>query len=99
MILLPGTKSTIADLQWLRQSGLEAAILKEAARGTLIFGVCGGYQMLGQPLFQTPARWKRRASRKSAAWGFFPWTRSSTAKGPDANEGRLFPALRGFFPG
>lgn len=48
MILLPGTKSTIADLQWLRQSGLEAAILKESARGTLIFGVCGGYQMLGQ---------------------------------------------------
>ena len=47
MILLPGTKSTIADLQWLRQSGLETAILKEAARGTLIFGVCGGYQMLG----------------------------------------------------
>ena len=48
LILLPGTKSTIADLQWLRQSGLEAAILKEAARGTLIFGVCGGYQMLGR---------------------------------------------------
>ena len=48
MILLPGTKSTIADLQWLRQSGLEAAILKASARGTLIFGVCGGYQMLGQ---------------------------------------------------
>ena len=33
MILLPGTKSTIADLSWLRQSGLEAAICKEAARG------------------------------------------------------------------
>lgn len=32
MILLPGTKSTIADLSWLRQSGLEAAICKEAAR-------------------------------------------------------------------
>ena len=50
LILLPGTKSTIADLLWLRQSGLEAAILKEAARGTLIFGVCGGYQMLGETL-------------------------------------------------
>ena len=45
MILLPGTKSTIADLRWLRERGLEAAILKEAAGGTLVFGVCGGYQM------------------------------------------------------
>ena len=48
MILLPGTKSTISDLTWLRQSGLEAAIQKAAAAGTLIFGICGGYQMLGK---------------------------------------------------
>ncbi len=50
MILLPGTKSTIGDLQWLRQSGLEAAILKAAAAGTMIFGICGGYQMLGSTI-------------------------------------------------
>ncbi len=48
MILLPGTKSTISDLMWLRQCGLEAAIQKAAAAGTLVFGVCGGYQMLGR---------------------------------------------------
>ena len=48
MILLPGTKSTIADLMWLRQSGLEAAVKKAADAGTLVFGVCGGYQMLGR---------------------------------------------------
>ncbi|MBQ0134044.1 MAG: cobyric acid synthase [Clostridiales bacterium] len=47
MIILPGTKSTIADLMWLRQSGLEAAICQHASRGCLIFGICGGYQMLG----------------------------------------------------
>lgn len=48
LIILPGTKSTISDLKWLRQCGLEAAIKKLAAQNTPVFGVCGGYQMLGQ---------------------------------------------------
>ena len=50
MIILPGTKSTIFDLLWMRQNGLEASIQKAAARGTLIFGICGGYQMLGNTI-------------------------------------------------
>ncbi len=50
LIFLPGTKSTISDLLWLRQSGLEAAVLKAAASGTPIFGICGGYQMLGRTI-------------------------------------------------
>lgn len=50
MIIIPGTKSTISDLKWLRQSGLEAALLKAATAGTMIFGVCGGYQMLGKSI-------------------------------------------------
>lgn len=48
MIIIPGTKNTIGDLKWLRQSGMEAAILKHASNGTVVFGVCGGYQMLGK---------------------------------------------------
>lgn len=48
LILIPGTKSTIADLLWLRQSGMEAAILKAADAGTPVFGICGGFQMLGR---------------------------------------------------
>ena len=48
MIIIPGTKSTIADLKWLRESGMEAKILQAADHGKLVFGICGGYQMLGQ---------------------------------------------------
>ena len=50
LILLPGTKNTVNDLLWLRQCGLETALLKLAAKGTPVLGVCGGYQMLGQTL-------------------------------------------------
>ena len=50
LIILPGTKSTIADLKWLRQSGLEAAVLQNASRGVPVFGVCGGLQMLGKTI-------------------------------------------------
>lgn len=50
LVILPGTKSTISDLLWLRQSELEAAVKKLAARDTVIFGLCGGYQMLGMSI-------------------------------------------------
>ncbi len=50
LIILPGTKSTLSDLRWLRESGLADLILEEAGRGTLILGICGGFQMLGETL-------------------------------------------------
>lgn len=50
MIILPGTKNTMEDLLWMRQNGLEALVQKAAANGTVVFGVCGGYQMLGERL-------------------------------------------------
>lgn len=50
MIILPGTKSTMSDLKWLRQNGLEAEILKAVSRGTPLFGICGGLQMLGKTI-------------------------------------------------
>lgn len=50
LILLPGTKNTIDDLKWLRASGMEARLLQRHAAGVPVFGVCGGYQMLGQTL-------------------------------------------------
>lgn len=49
-ILLPGSKNTIGDLLWMRQNGLETAVKKHSALGKLVFGICGGYQMLGQEI-------------------------------------------------
>ncbi len=49
-IVLPGSKNTVADLEWLRRTGLDHAITSAAARGTPVVGICGGYQMLGETL-------------------------------------------------
>jgi adenosylcobyric acid synthase len=50
VIVLPGTKNTLADLRWLRATGLADAIVAASRRGALIIGVCGGFQMLGESL-------------------------------------------------
>lgn len=48
LIILPGTKSTMADLKWLRETGLASLIQRKAQAGVPALGVCGGYQMLGK---------------------------------------------------
>ncbi|MCM1523484.1 MAG: cobyric acid synthase [Ruminococcus sp.] len=46
MVIIPGTKNTVSDMKWLRESGMEAAVKRRAGAGTPVFGICGGYQML-----------------------------------------------------
>ena len=47
MILIPGSKNTMADMRFLRECGLEAAIKRLASKGVIVFGICGGYQLMG----------------------------------------------------
>ncbi|MDX6726068.1 MAG: adenosylcobyric acid synthase [Baekduia sp.] len=48
LVVVPGTKATVADLERLRRDGLDAALARRAAAGDPILGICGGYQLLGE---------------------------------------------------
>ncbi|WP_121251730.1 cobyric acid synthase [Nocardioides ferulae] len=47
LVVLPGTRATLADLEWLRSRGLDAAIAAHVRAGRPLLGICGGFQMLG----------------------------------------------------
>lgn len=47
LAIIPGTKSTIADMHWMKQTGMDRAVTALARRGFPVFGICGGYQILG----------------------------------------------------
>jgi adenosylcobyric acid synthase len=48
LVVLPGSKATVADLAWLRRTGLADAVVAHAKAGRPVLGICGGYQMLGR---------------------------------------------------
>ena len=50
LVILPGTRATVSDLGWLRDTGLADAITARAARGGQVLGICGGYQMLARTI-------------------------------------------------
>ena len=50
MIIIPGTKSTVSDMKWLSESGLADDIKLCFSRGVPIFGICGGYQIMGRTI-------------------------------------------------
>jgi adenosylcobyric acid synthase len=70
LVILPGTKSTVADLQWLRASGLLTA-LEEARRSAappVVLGICGGFQMLGQRIDDPEGVESSRSTTPGLGW-------------------------------
>ncbi|WP_413498547.1 cobyric acid synthase [Buttiauxella gaviniae] len=51
LVIVPGSKNTLGDLRWLRENGLEQALLAHHRNHGAVLGICGGYQMLGQHIY------------------------------------------------
>lgn len=51
IVIIPGTKNTIEDLNWMKQRGIADEIVRFARKGGMVVGICGGYQMLGERLY------------------------------------------------
>ena len=94
LVILPGTKSTLHDLRWLRQSGLEAAIQKLAAGGTPVIGICGGYQMLGESLSDPEGA---EGGGRMAGMGLLPVSTVFRRDKTRTQTAGSFPACQGFF--
>jgi adenosylcobyric acid synthase len=70
-VILPGTKNTIGDLAWLRQTGLDGWIARQHERGARVLGVCGGFQMLGRTI-EDPSGMESGAPSVADGLGLLP---------------------------
>lgn len=72
LIILPGTKNTIDDLLWMRQNGIESLVMKAVSKGIPVFGVCGGYQMMGVQLLDEDGTESGTPGKIITGMGLFP---------------------------
>src|SRR5204862_2274684 len=72
LIILPGTKATIADLGFLRAQGWDIDLAAHVRRGGRVLGICGGYQMLGRSIADTEGI--EGAPETVAGLGYLPVT-------------------------
>jgi len=71
LVVLPGSRATSADLEWMRSRGLDSAVIARAAAGRPVLGICGGYQMLAESI-EDPDGVESRSARTVAGLGLLP---------------------------
>ncbi|VTM89184.1 Cobyric acid synthase [Raoultella ornithinolytica] len=67
LVILPGSKNTLGDLQWLHDCGMAAGVLQAHQQGIPLLGICGGYQMLGETIVDEVESGLRDAARPRSA--------------------------------
>jgi len=97
LVILPGSKTTISDLEWLRESGVGSRLRALADAGVPILGICGGFQMLGTSLrdrngIEGPARTVRGLGLLAVSTMFRAAKQTVLVRGRLANGGTLIPA-------
>ncbi|WP_297502049.1 cobyric acid synthase [Thermococcus sp.] len=53
LVIIPGSKNTVEDLLWMRNNGIEDAVIQAHREGSFVVGICGGFQMLGKEIIDT----------------------------------------------
>jgi len=71
LVVLPGSRATLADLDWMRARGLDEALLVRGAAGRPVLGICGGYQMLAESI-EDPDGVESRSAQTVAGLGLLP---------------------------
>ena len=71
LVVLPGSRATLADLEWMRSRNLDEAVLLRVAAGRPVLGICGGYQMLAESI-EDPNGVESRSAQMVAGLGLLP---------------------------
>ena len=99
LIIIPGSKTTISDLDWLKEKGLAEGIIKLHRQGTAVIGICGGYQMLGTSIYdydhvESPAEQSDGLGLLPINTTFVPDKETHQAKGKIVADRGLLSELR-----